>query len=186
MIENEFLRITRSVSEVFKDVSVSEYRGEKLPCPTDERIEQICVSFVKATPPQRQSFSVSLDENVSTALFFFAERMAMLSVRRQAYPTLLNGLVALVIIGPRTDARELLMVLSVIYRSAVKLQVDPEHLFHAAVECATDQATQNLILNYLKRSPENRNIASMGYRELEGPNGLVYWFGKQSIPEGLL
>jgi hypothetical protein len=186
MDDNEFFRTIELASKFFKGVSASEYRGERLPCPIDKEIERLCARFMEASPKQRQSVSVALDEKVCTALFFFAERMAMLSVRQQSYSVLFNGLVALVIIGHRTDGRELLMVLSLIYRSAVKLRVDPETLFHAAVHYAVDETTRALILSYLQRSPENRNIASMGYREFEGPSGLVYWFGKQPIPEGLM
>jgi hypothetical protein len=186
MVSNDLFRMLKSASDVFKALSASEYRREELPCPIDERLEQICVTFMEASPNQRRSIPALLDEQVCTALFFFAERMAMLSVRRQSYPVLLNALIALVIIGPRTDERELLMVLSLIYRSAIKLQVEPEQLFSVAVHYASDQATKTVILSYLDRNPEDRSIAAMGYRELEGPSGLVYWFGKQPIPGGLM
>jgi hypothetical protein len=186
MVANELFRIIRLASEHFKTVSPAEYRGEELPCTMDDEIEQICVRFMRASPQQRKSVSDVLDESLCTALFFFAERMAMLSVRRHSDPILLHGLLALVIIGPRSDQRELLMVLSLIYRSAIRLQVDPERLFRTAVHHAVDQNTRDLILGYLQRSPENRSIESMGYREFEGPSGIVYWFGKRPIPEGLM
>jgi hypothetical protein len=78
------------------------------------------------------------------------------------------------------------MTVSLFYRSATKLGVDPKQLFTIASQYATAEPVRKLIMEFLLRSPENKDIEKMGYKEMYGPHSLVYQFGNQPIPDGWL
>ncbi len=80
----------------------------------------------------------------------------------------------------------LLMVLSLPYRSAVKMRLNPQQFFIDVLEYSIDQSISDLIKSYLRRAPEDQSIEAMGYREFLGPKGVIYWFGTEPLPVGLL
>ena len=167
-------------------VSLPNYRATKLPCSVDEQALELCHVFMQGTSEQRQALFASLHESVCCTLLVFAERMSILSVREKSYDKLLAGLVALVMVDSRIDRRHMLMVLSLVYHSADKLGVEQKQLFHNVVQYSDDGVTKDLILRFPERDPKDKRIEAMGYREIDGPNGLIYVFGNQPIPDGLL
>ena len=187
MDNDDFLVLAGNAIELLSNVSESKYWADKLPSTIDTKIAKICTLYMQASSIQRQVLSSSLTRRTSFNLSAFAIRMAMLSVRQRGEDMLLDGLVALVIglDWLDTDVREVLMDLSVIYNSAAKIG-DPDHLFHTVVQYAVEERTKRVILSYITRSPEDKQIETMGWQEIDGPNGLIYRFGQQPIPEGHL
>ena len=167
-------------------VSLPEYRVSKLPCYVDEQALKLCNLFLQGTSKQRQELVTRFNEGGYIVLLVFAERMSILSVREKSYDKLLAGLVALVMVDSRIDRRDMLMVLSLVYHSADKLGVEQKQLFHNVVQYSDDGVTKDLILRFPERDPKDKRIEAMGYREIDGPNGLIYVFGNQPIPDGLL
>jgi hypothetical protein len=54
------------------------------------------------------------------------------------------------------------------------------------LEYAIDPAVSDLILSFLARDPKRKDLRAMGFKEVEGPSGLIYWQGgARPIPEGL-
>jgi len=51
---------------------------------------------------------------------------------------------------------------------------------------APDDESKNLLLGFLKRADDDKRLEAMGYRELNGENGIIYVYGAQPVPEGLL
>ncbi|MEZ4767841.1 MAG: hypothetical protein R2844_05375 [Caldilineales bacterium] len=169
-----------------EQVHAKEYRANKLPNSTDSQIEEICKFYMEQLPARRQEFVNILGAKARDSLILFADRMTMLSVRKQSPSLLLSGLVALEIGSLPGDWREMLMTLSLFYNSAVKLDLDPERLFHEAVQYTPDQYIAELVLGFPERSPKDKRIEAMGFREIDGPSGLIYRFGQQPVPAGLL
>lgn len=187
MDNDDFLVLAGNALELLSNVSESEYWADKLPSTIDAKIAKMCTLYMQATLIQRQVLSSSFTRRMSFNLSIFSTRMAMLGVRQRREDMLLDGLIALVMILDWLDAdvREVLMDLSVIYNSAAKIG-NPGHLFHTVVQYAVEDRTKRVILNYITRSPEDKQIEMMGWQEIDGPNGLIYRFGQQPIPEGHL
>jgi hypothetical protein len=117
----------------------------------------------------------------------FAERMAMLSVRRLSADILLDGLTALVMTGPPVDREFILMTASLLHHSARQLGLDVAATFEQAARYANPSSEAAVhLLAFPDRAPRLQRIAAMGYREVQGPSGLVYWSGSGPIPPGLL
>jgi hypothetical protein len=172
--------------DIPKNVTSLDYRNGKLPSPVDEEIMRILTSVMESTSAQRKDFISLLDSEAFSLLDVFSLRMAMFSVRKNSYEHLLKGLVALAFAALKDDWRDTLMDISLFYYSAVKLGISPKQLFTSASQYATSEGVRKLILGYLDRTPENKAIEQMGYREVNGPSGLIYQFADHPIPDGWL
>jgi hypothetical protein len=163
-----------------------DYRFSTLPSLADEKMMDLCEHFMQADEDRRAAFLSSLEESTAYALLAFAERMSMLSVRRGSERLLLLGLVGLVLAAHRIDPRMGLMVLSLLHRSAEKMGLDPGPVFRAAAGYARAASVSDLVVGFLGRDPKHKDIRAMGFQEIEGPSGLIYWQGgPKPIPEGL-
>jgi hypothetical protein len=186
MNDDEFLTIADEAIQYLKAVEYTEYHESKLPCHIDEEITTLCVKLMKASSTQRQIFASALDLSATYILLKYAGRMSMLSVRQRSNTLLMYGLVSLSMIGDRADLNwDDYMILVLLYHSAIKLG-DPVQLFHESAQYAPDERARKFILHFLDREPEDQRLAAFGYREIEGPSGLIYQFGKMPIPKGLL
>ncbi|MBN2005842.1 MAG: hypothetical protein JXA21_20965 [Anaerolineae bacterium] len=162
------------------------FQFEKLPCPGDEQIARLVAHYVSASRVGRAKISSLLSKDSCIKLNIFAERMAMLSVRQNSPERLQEGLIALLMIDSRIDYRDVLMVLSLICHSAGKLGLDLESFFEKVLQYAYRPVVADSFRRFLRRESQDRSITAMGYREIEGPGGLVYWhFGDKPVPEGL-
>jgi hypothetical protein len=181
---NRLMVSKAQVLEMLKDAK--DYRFSPLPTSVDEKMSDLLGDFVQAGEGERKVFLSSLDEQASYALLAFAERMSMLSVRRMSESHLRLGSVALVLAIHHIDPRMGLMIISLLYRSAERMGVSPDPLFRSALDYAIDPAVSDLILSFLARDPKRKDIRAMGFKEVEGPSGLIYWQGgARPIPEGL-
>lgn len=176
MEDDRFLSEAAKVMEYLASLSPDEYWQSHLPAADDEKLMVICDMYMNATFPQKEVFVSGLTGEKRWLFGDFATRMAMLSVRTDSPSILVRGLVALALEleSPDTlDERGVLMTLSILHHSAVKLG-NAEGLFLRAVQHATKFTTRQLFLGYLARSPEDKRIQAMGWEELAGPRGIVY------------
>lgn len=172
--------------EVTKKIKPIDYFRDRLPGPIDEEIMEICLQIMGSPPDQLPMFVSSFNSQAHYLLMNFCRRMTMLSVRQNSRDYLLKGLVALSLVADKYDYREVLMEVSLVYHSAEKLNVDPRQLFSVASNYSSSESIRQLIMGYLDRSLENRDIKKMGFKEVHGPSGLIYQLGNHPIPEGWL
>ncbi|MBN2191316.1 MAG: hypothetical protein JW751_00745 [Polyangiaceae bacterium] len=162
------------------------YAEATLPCPTDDWIIELVAAAVHASFDQRRAIFAAMTPGANGVLQLFAERMAMLSVRKRSPELLLRGLEAMMMVSDNsveTD-RCMAMRLTLLYRSAERLGLGADAFFAAAVGHGVSDGG---IPSFLEREPRNKSIDVMGYREMDGPSGLVYMGGDPShIPAGLL
>lgn len=187
MDDQRFLDKAELAIQFLDALEAEPYWSGTLPSGEDMRIQQICDLYMQATSEQREVLTSDINRTACYNLGAFSVRMTMLSVRQNSKALLLKGLVALIMEmeWPKIDTREVLMDLSVLYHSAAKLG-NPDRLFRRAAQYADKERTRNLLLGYLRRSPENNKIEDMGWKEVEGPSGLIYQYGNQPIPKGFL
>ena len=111
--------------------------------------------------------------------------MAMWGLRQRSTDSLVNALVALAIAASWAEPKDILMTLAVVYRSG-EILGNPKDIFLLAESYIDDEPTRTLLLDFPDRLPVDRSIEAMGFREVDGPSGLVYVHGFLPIPEGLL
>lgn len=99
--------------------------------------------------------------------------MAALAVR-EARPDLVDiGLTATAIAATLLYIKEALPVVSLLYRSAEKLGLDPRATF-AKVTTFGNRQFDEFVRHFPERSEADRSIAAMGYVEREGRDGFLY------------
>ncbi|GII88847.1 hypothetical protein Ssi03_68370 [Sphaerisporangium siamense] len=103
----------------------------------------------------------------------FAERAASMAVRRQDVRELRAGLLAAAIAQETSgDPREALAALSLLYRAAEMIGHDPDVEFSALNEFSGGRAGG--LLDFLRRSPEDKAIEAMGYEEGDDKRGFRF------------
>lgn len=124
-------------------------------------------------PSERDAELRALLENASAAqlvgqitfdrarvLRVFAERAASLSVRSNDARMLRTGLTALALADP--SSRETMLILPLYCDAAQRIGIDARVLFGAVGNLFGEPTTSQLNA-FLKRAPQDRSLASMGY-----------------------
>lgn len=160
-----------------------ERRGlEPIPSPFDEDMSCLIQRFIQSSDEERTFIRSIFSDKHSFAFIGFSQRMAVLAVRKRSEKYLFEGLIAHVIEGGKFDWRENVLVLSLLYHSAVKIGADPVALFTRAAALAGKPSAEELadvpiaktIREYPHRAPEYRSIQAMGYEEAKDADGFCY------------
>lgn len=175
--------MNEQISELLEKLHVSCASSEShgyvdfpYPSPLDELIERLVAAYKEAwelDSPTRKRILDSVTVEVSNCLLVYGHRMAVLAVRQQSREPLEKALLALVVEGFRCDARENMLILSLINHSAVKVGADPRQLFENAARYASPEVAQHL-REFVSRRPEDKSIQAMGYSEETTPDGFRY------------
>ena len=163
------------------------YTGAPLPCATDAKILEIVSGVINGTSDERQELYAAITKKASSSLQLFGQRMSMLSVRKKSADLLLRGMVAMTMVK-KPDERSMAIRLTLLYRSAQLLGLDADEFFQQSVQYMQGISPSiGHTISFLERTPRLKGVESMGYREVDGPSGLVYVAGHLSgVPAGLL
>jgi hypothetical protein len=164
--------------------AVNDYYAAALPAAKDTDLTAVVEAYQRLNPAQRREAAHALSAVQRSWLDTYSFRLSMLSVRQNDPQLLLKALVALLMIAPKSDPREVTMSIPVLYRSAVLLKRG-EMAFHEAAAFAPDEAAHKLLLGFLSHSEEGRQLENWQYRELKGEHGVIYVYGSLPVPEGL-
>lgn len=160
--------------ESFKPENSQEYsRLSPIPSAYDLKISDLVKAYVNASFEEREFIQSVFLNRYSSTFFFFSERMACLAVRIKSEQCLFEGLIAHAIEGGKIDWRDNILVISLLYHSAMKIGADPVTLFNMAAEFAEGEIKE-IIKNFPNRAPEDRTIEAMGYVESENEQGFCY------------
>lgn len=142
------------------------YLTWRLPAVRDREIADRVASELAADPV------AELDAGNAAVLAAYAERMAT-RARRTSDPTHLRaGLDAMVLAHLGVVDRETVAPLALLWRSAEVLGVDPAVAFLDAE--ARAGVRDGALARFADRTPEDRGIGPMGYREVEDEFGFHY------------
>ena len=118
---------------------------------------------LKAAPSQAESTSWIRSQLRNDDFFYFlgfAERMASWAVRTKQTRFLQEALIAMALVEGLSDAREIVLILSLIYDAAVRIQADPHDVF-SSVDQYCAPGMRQLLSGYLNR--DEKSILAMGY-----------------------
>ncbi len=161
------------------------YYRSKLPGPKDDEIAKVVEAYKAAEPQERLTIANGLTGSQVNWLGTYAFRMSMLSVRKESPAILQSGIIALLMTMKIKDWRESIMSTSVLCRASELLHLG-ETAFREAAPYAPDAEAGQMLLKFLTRGADDRSVEAMGFRELNGKNGLIFVHGDLPVPEGLL
>jgi len=162
---------------------VGEYdhwRGEEsLVNPTknslDSELSSLCQRFATSDARTRKEMrnSISLEEFYT--LLNFGNRSAVFAIREQNLEWIKNGLRAVAMIeAERTDFRDILLTLPLLYHSANKINGDADKLFREAADLA-EPNVKNIIIGFIQRPADEKDIReSWGYDEVDTASGIGF------------
>lgn len=152
---------------------VRAYSQTPMPSELDAEVIALIGRFTNSTGQQRAALDALVADTHSFGLLIFAERMAALAVREKSAERVRVGLLAIAIENFRWDLREDIMVMSLLYDSAVKIGADADATFRSMYEHAPPRVAQELE-NFIERPAELKRIAVMGYHEVDDAAGFRY------------
>lgn len=97
------------------------YGKRMLPDPLDEAIARVVDFVVQAAPDEREDVKTLVGDTQARFLLAYGERMASLGLRRTSAPIVLSGLTAVALAPERLYFKEILVVLTPLYRAAQML-----------------------------------------------------------------
>lgn len=151
----------------------------------DSELIALCQKFAKSDAKARAEMRASISMDEFNTLITFANRAAVFAMREKSVEWINNALTAIAMIeAKRTDPRDILMPLSLLYHSAKRIGANPDQLFRDAGKLSEpDVAT--LLSGYVDRSAEDKDLrTSWGYDEVqtEGGIGFIGWQNRNYQP----
>lgn len=127
-------------------------------------IRRLCRAYANATARQRMVLRRKVSPALAAALQHFAWRMAVRALRTKSEEAIKLGLAAVSIEDSRTDMRETLQWLSLLYHAGARIPCDVERCFQLAA-ALSGELTGDLIRSFPSRSPEHRDISNFAFTE---------------------
>src|SRR4051794_10275464 len=147
-----------------------QWRRAPMPAPEDALFTSLVRAVAALPAPEREGAAAAPSRApLNRRGEGFARRVAAPAGRPRAGERLRDAAAALALNG--CAARETYMMLSLVHHSATRLGLDGDAILRDAAALAAPDGAQR-ILRYAA-TPEKR-IASMGWREVEGPDGFDY------------
>lgn len=144
----------------------------------DDKLRNVCQSFRSLNEQERLEFRkrVSLDD--SYTLLRFARRSSVFALCERSSDILSAGITAVCIIeAERTDFRDILVALGLLYHSAKRIGIDPDRAFREAEQLA-EPRVRDLMAGFVRRTTAGKDLSkSWGYKEVNSEHGpgFVMW-----------
>lgn len=140
-----------------------------------DSINSLCMSFEACSEETRREMISCVTREIAYLFLIFSDRAALEALRQKDEECIVRGLEALAIENCKADWRDSTLRLAPLYHSAVSIGADPEGLIKSVSAIALEPAKTHLLLSFLKRSPENRELAKFGLKEALGTDGNVFY-----------
>jgi hypothetical protein len=142
-----------------------------MPSQIDEAMRLLAAEFANSPKTDRRR-AVREMSSYSQWLATYQMRMAVMSVITRDPERLRDGLLAIAIDGA-ADVRDQIKTLSLIYHSGKKIGVDVDQLF-AEISAVGEGEIRTAIAEFPNRTPHDKSIKTMGYREATDQEGFYY------------
>ncbi len=126
-------------------------------------IGHLTQSFAAAGEDERAQARAALTQQSSEVLLAYAWEMAEEAVSRKSGEMVSRGLLALSLEDGKLDARDSIVRMAVLFRSAQRLGLDAETLFVWAANLAKDSYVKRGMQTFPLRSAENRDLRKAFY-----------------------
>jgi hypothetical protein len=136
-------------------------------------IGRLIISFKSSTPEEREAARNVLSVGSSLALLGYAWEKAEVGVFHKSPEVVAEGLFALAIENGRLDARDNVVGIAVLFRSAQKLGMDARTDFARAADLISNPWLEREMRNFPLRKPEQADLKRAFYiAESNAPGGF--------------
>jgi len=153
----------------------------------DSELGALCQKFAKSDAQARADMRTSISMDEFYTLLTFSQRAAVFAMRERDVNWVNNGLTAIAMIeAKRTDARDILMALSLLYHSAKRIGANADQLFRDTAKLS-EPSVATLLTGFVDRPADEKDIrASWGFDEVETSGGLGFigWGNEAYQPTG--
>jgi len=149
------------------------YGRQPIPSSIDDKVRELMTSLEAMDTQARHTTLSIMEVRHGFVLLAYAERMASLSVRTKKKELIVSALSALAIGAKLVYFKEAMPVMSLLYRSIEKLDLNPQNILFSPGSFA-DQQFSEFAKGFLSRSDEDRSIEAMGYVENSDSDGFCY------------
>jgi hypothetical protein len=149
----------------------SAYYKQSIPSEVDKKLNEVLGTMASCNEQQRASITDGIAGDEARVLGLFAEKMATLAVRENSIEYVKQGLLALLIYARTVDARDVLLVLSLLHDATIKTGNAPKSIFQAA---GVVLGGAEFLSEFLNRTDEDKSIDAMGYEESKNEEGFIY------------
>jgi hypothetical protein len=143
--------------------------------PLDSTLGALCKEFAARDESERQQSrrSISMDEFYT--LLTFSQRAAVFAMREQSTEWVTKGLAALAMIeAERTDFRDILLVLSLLYYSAKRVGANADQLLRQAAVLSEPEVAE-LLTGFVERPAAEKDLRdAWGNDEVETKDGVGF------------
>jgi hypothetical protein len=141
----------------------------------DSELSELCERFEKSDAKLRAKMRTSISMDEFYTLLLFSKRSAVFAIRERDLNWLGNGLTAVAMIeAERTDVRDILWALSLLYHSARRVGADANQLFRAAAKLSEPHVSK-LLTGFIGRPAKEKDLrSSWGYDEVETKDGTGF------------
>jgi hypothetical protein len=151
-----------SSAEWLKAANNRGYGALPIPDVMDARITELLRAWAELDASLRADASPQVLEEQRFTLLAYGERMASLAVRVRSAEHIFFGLLGLGVDGWRVDWRDNILVVSLHYDAAERIDVIPEEIFERAASLLPPKVAVAL-RGFLRRTPADKSIGAMGY-----------------------
>jgi hypothetical protein len=144
-----------------------------LPDQVVDSINSLCILFEAGSDDVRTGITSRADRKTSYLFLRFSDKAVLDAMRQNSEERVMRGLQALAIENCAADWRDSIFGAAALWHSALKIGADAERLFTSIASIALEPAKTRLFLSFLRRSPENRELAKFGLKEAIGPDGSI-------------
>lgn len=157
-----------------------------VPLDLDVQIRKVCKTFANLTEAERTNFTSAISMNEFYKLLNFARRAAVFALRSKDAELLQDGITALAMIeAKRTDYRDILMAIALLYHTASQISVDADSVFRNTAKIAEPE-TRDFMIGFAGGSERYKSLKdSWGYLEVETAfgRGFVRWGFQPYAPQ---
>lgn len=141
----------------------------------DSELSELCQRFAKSDAQVRAEIRTSISMDEFYTLLSFSNRAAVFAIRERNLNWVRNGLTAIAMIeAERTDSRDILWALSLLYHSARRVGADANQLFRAAAKLAEPNVS-SLFTEFIGGTAKYKDLrSSWGYDEVETKDGIGF------------
>lgn len=142
--------------------------------PVDDIVEALIGRYGSADTDRRRAVENKLTIEARHILLQYSWERATHAVRQRSPQIISQGLAALAIENGRLDPRDSIVRMDVLYRSAVKIGVNPTRLFEDAAQLALNPQFKHEMQAFPARSPTDRHFSVIQENMTE--DGFAYEF----------
>ena len=141
----------------------------------DSELSGLCQRFATSEAQARAVMRTAISLEEFYTLLTFSSRAAVFALRERNVDWIKNGLRAVAMIeAERTDARDILLSIPLLYHSAKRIGANADQLFREAAELS-EPNVKELLVGFINRSDEEKDIrSSWGYDEVETASGVGF------------